>query len=148
MTDSAAGEAAAFNAAVIEEFRANGGRVGGRLARMPLILLHHTGVRSGAERVTPLAYIKLPDGRIVIVGSNGGSPTHPAWCRNLWADPRAEIEIGTERYPVLAVEPDETGLAQLWPRLVEWAPAIGEHQAKVGRRIPVFVLTRTSRDGT
>jgi deazaflavin-dependent oxidoreductase (nitroreductase family) len=84
------------NEEIIAEFRANGGRVGGTLAGTPMILVHHRGARSGIERVTPLAGTPDGDGRYVVVASNGGSPTHPAWYHNLKADPRITIEAGTD----------------------------------------------------
>ncbi|HUN78686.1 MAG TPA: nitroreductase/quinone reductase family protein, partial [Solirubrobacteraceae bacterium] len=71
-----------FNAKVIDEFRANEGRVGGMFASMPILLLHHTGARSGTERVNPVAYHE-DDGRYVIIASKGGAPSHPAWYHNL-----------------------------------------------------------------
>ena len=95
-----------FNHRIIEEFRANGGRVGGPLAGTPLLLLHHIGAKSGIERVTPLAYRPHGDGRYVIVASNGGSPTHPGWYHNLKANPVVEVEVGTETFMVRAEELD------------------------------------------
>src|SRR5215204_200410 len=84
-----------FNTAIIEEFRANEGRVGGGFAGAPMLLLHHTGAKSGQERVSPLVYRDLGDS-IAIFGSKGGAPTHPAWYLNLAANPETTIEIGTE----------------------------------------------------
>ncbi len=78
---------ASFNERIIEEFRANEGRVGGLLAGTPMMLVHHIGAKSGVTRVTPLTYAAQGDGRYVIVASNGGSPTHPSWYFNLRANP-------------------------------------------------------------
>ena len=114
MADSAPGGASDFNAKMIEEFRANGGRVGGPWAGTTLILIHHIGARSGTERVTPLGCSLQGDGRFAIVASNGGSPAHPDWYHR----------------------------AALWPKLVAEYPSIGEYQARTTRQIPVFMLAR------
>jgi deazaflavin-dependent oxidoreductase (nitroreductase family) len=131
-----------FNAHTIEEFRANGGRVGGSLSGTPMLLLHHIGARSGIERVSPLACSPQPDGRIAIIASNGGSPTHPAWYHNLKANPRVSVETGTEMFTAEAAELDAAARADLWPRLVAESPTAGEYQSRTARRIPVFILTR------
>src|SRR5207244_7364978 len=130
------------NKRIIDELRANEGRVGGSLAGVPIILLHDVGAKSGIARVTPLAYIPQGDGRYVIVASNGGSPSHPSWYYNLKANPRIEVEVGTKRFTALAKELDRTARADLWPKLIEAAPSIGEFQAKTTRQIPLLVLTR------
>jgi deazaflavin-dependent oxidoreductase (nitroreductase family) len=142
MANSAPGGASDFNATIIEEFRANGGRIGGSFAGTTMILVHHIGARSGIERVTPLACSPQGDGRFAIVASNGGSPAHPDWYYNLKANPRINVEVGTQTFTVLAEELGDTARAGLWPKLVAEAPAIGEHQAKTTRRIPLFMLTR------
>ncbi len=128
---------------IIAEFRRNGGRVGGWLAGTPVVLIHHVGARSGIERVTPLAYQALLGG-LVIVGSNGGSPVDPAWCHNLRANPRIDIEVGADTVQVLARELDDDTRADVWPALVAGAPVLGEYQAKAARRFPVFLLTPDS----
>jgi deazaflavin-dependent oxidoreductase (nitroreductase family) len=128
-------------AAIVEEFRANGGRVGGPLAGTPILLLHHLGARSGIERVTPLAYRAYGDGRYVIVASNGGSPTHPRWYRNLKANPVVEVEVGTETFTARAEELDAAAHHPLWSELLAASPSLREFQAKAGRRIPMFMLT-------
>jgi deazaflavin-dependent oxidoreductase (nitroreductase family) len=131
-----------FNNRIIEEFRANAGRVSGVLAGTPMILIHHIGARSGMERVTPLACTPQPDGRYVIVASSGGSPTHPSWYHNLKANPRIEVEVGSQTFTVLAEELDDTARAELWPKLVAANPSIGEFETKTTRQIPLLVLTR------
>jgi deazaflavin-dependent oxidoreductase (nitroreductase family) len=136
------GSASDFNTKIIEEFRANQGRVGGLLAGTSMILIHHIGARSGVERVTPLACSPQPGGRFAIVAANGGSPAHPGWYHNLRANPRITAEVGTETFTVLAEELDGAARAALWPELVAESPTIGEHQAKTTRTIPVFILTR------
>ncbi len=143
MTAGAEGDGGSdFNATVIAEFRANGGRVGGDLADTSILLLHHVGARSGLQRVTPLAYSRLGDGRIVIVASNGGSPTHPTWYHNLKTNPSVVVEIGTERFTARAEELDGAARARVWPELIAAAQAIDAFQAQTTRQIPVFTVTR------
>jgi deazaflavin-dependent oxidoreductase (nitroreductase family) len=142
MTNSAADEAKDYNTKIIEEFRANQGRVGGIWAGTTLILIHHVGAKSGIERVLPLGCFTRDDGRFAIVASNGGSPTHPNWYYNLKANSRITVEVGAQTFTVLAEELDDTARAELWPELVAWAPTLGEYQARATRQIPVFLLTR------
>ncbi|HEV2932879.1 MAG TPA: nitroreductase family deazaflavin-dependent oxidoreductase [Streptosporangiaceae bacterium] len=145
MTNSAADEASDYNTKIIEEFRANQGRVGGMWAGTTLILIHHIGARSGIERVKPLGCFTRDDGRFAIVASNGGSPTHPAWYHNLKANPRITVEVGAQTFTVMAEELAGRARAELWPELVAWAPSVGEYQARTARQIPVFMLTRQER---
>lgn len=129
-----------FNAQVIDEFRANGGRVGGMFARTPLLLLHHTGAKSGKSRVTPLVY-QDDGGRYAIFGSKAGAPTHPGWYHNLKAHPEARVEIGTETIDVTATEVTGEERDRLFRIQAERAPQFKEYQEKTERRIPVLVLT-------
>jgi deazaflavin-dependent oxidoreductase (nitroreductase family) len=130
-----------FTESVIAEFRANQGRVGGALSDTPIVLVHHIGAKTRTERVTPLAYTRLADGRLLIVASNGGSATHPAWYYNLKAHSTVEVEVGTETFTVLADEVEGAARAELWRKLVAASPTVGEFQAKTARRIPLFTLT-------
>jgi deazaflavin-dependent oxidoreductase (nitroreductase family) len=139
---SAPGRSADFNRKIVEEFRANGGRVSGALAGTTLILLHHIGARTGVERVTPLACSAEDGDRLVIVASNGGSPTHPDWYYNLKAHPSVEVELGTEAFTALAEELDDPARDRIWPELVGEVPTLGLYQAMTTRRIPVLMLTR------
>lgn len=130
-----------WNTQIIEEFRANEGRVGGPFEGASMILVHHVGARSGTERVTPLVY--FPDGeRMAIVASAGGSPKHPDWYHNLKAHPRVAVEVGTETFPVDVVEVTGEERADLWDRIVAAMPGFAEYQSKVTRQIPVLALTR------
>src|SRR5438876_2946951 len=95
MSDRPSG-ASDYNIKIIEEFRANGGRVGGPWAGATLILIHHLGAKSGTERVTPVGYFPQGEGRYAIVASNGGSPAHPAWYHNLKAHSKITVEVGTQ----------------------------------------------------
>jgi deazaflavin-dependent oxidoreductase (nitroreductase family) len=129
-----------FNERVIEEFRANGGRVGGPFADLRLLLLHHTGARSGAERVNPLAYL-LDDGRYVVFASKGGAPTDPDWYHNLKAHPSTEIEVGAEEIDVVASEATGEERDRLYRAMAERVPQFAEYEANTKRVIPVVVLT-------
>lgn len=130
-----------FNRAIVEEFRANGGRVGGPFAGGTLLLLHTVGAKSGQPRVSPLAYLTVDD-TMIIVGSYAGAPKHPAWVHNLRADPRARIEVGTETYDVVARELPDDEREATYPRIVELAPVFAEYQANTSRTIPLFELVR------
>lgn len=131
----------AFNAAIVEEFRTNGGRVGGQFAGADLLLLTTTGAKSGQPRLSPLAYLTI-DGKMLIVGSYAGAPKDPAWVHNLRANPRAHIEVGTDAYDVTARELPSQERDALYAKVVAVAPGFGEYQAKTTRVIPLFELTR------
>jgi deazaflavin-dependent oxidoreductase (nitroreductase family) len=131
-----------YNTKIIEEFRTNAGRVGGPWTGITLILIRHTGARSGIDRVSPLAYSRQGDGRFAIWAANGGSPAHPNWYFNLKANPRITAEVGTQTFTVLAEELNDTARAELWPQLVAQYPQLDEVQATTARQIPVFMLTR------
>lgn len=130
-----------FNRAIVEEFRANGGKVGGPFEGGTLLLLHTTGAKSGKARLSPLAYLTI-DGKLLIVGSYAGAPKHPAWVHNLRATPKAYIEIGTEAYDVDVRELPEDERDATYPKLIELAPVFADYQAKTVRAIPLFELTR------
>lgn len=129
-----------FNAKVVEEFRANGGKVGGPFEGADLLLLTTTGAKSGQPRVNPLAYQRV-DGRMLIIGSYRGADIDPAWVHNLRANPQACVEVGADAYDVAARElpPDER--APAWAQIVAVAPGFGEYQANTSRIIPLFELT-------
>jgi deazaflavin-dependent oxidoreductase (nitroreductase family) len=130
-----------FNRAIVDEFRANGGKVGGPFEGATLLLLHTVGAKSGQPRLSPLAYLTV-DGKMIIVGSYAGAPKHPAWVHNLRANPRARIEVGTEDYEVTARELSEDERAAAYPKIVEVAPVFAEYQANTTRAIPLFELTK------
>ncbi|KRD20276.1 deazaflavin-dependent nitroreductase [Mycobacterium sp. Root265] len=130
-----------FNRGVVEEFRANAGKVGGPFEGGTLILLHTVGAKSGQPRLSPLAYLEI-DGKVLIVGSYAGAPSNPAWVHNLRADPKAHIEIGTDAYDVTARELPDDERDATYPKIVEKAPVFAEYQAKTSRAIPLFELVR------
>ncbi len=129
-----------FNAKVIDEFRANDGRVRGMFENMPLLLLHHTGAKSGTAYVNPLAYLRDGD-RYAIFASKGGAPENPAWYYNLKAHPDASIEVGTGTLDVRATEAEAEERDRLYATQSERSPQFTEYQANAGRTIPVVVLT-------
>ncbi len=134
----------ALNKKVIEEFRANGGKVGGRFANATLLLLHTTGAKSGLPRLNPLAY--LADGeRLVVIASKGGAPNHPDWYYNLVAHPAVRVEVGTEQFEVLATVATEPERTKLYEQMVAVSPGFAAYQQKAAPRIiPVLILTRKS----
>jgi deazaflavin-dependent oxidoreductase (nitroreductase family) len=131
-----------YNARIIEEFRATGGHPGGEWAGTTMILVHHTGAKSGIERVTPLGVLPLDGGRFAVVASSGGSPAHPGWYHNLLANPVTTVEVGADTFTAVAQELAGTARAELWQQLVDRYPTIRAHQAKTDRQFPVLVLTR------
>lgn len=128
-----------FNTRIIEEFRANGGRVGPPFEGAPLLLLHSTGAKTGRERVHPLVFQPLDD-RWAIFASKAGAPDDPAWYRNLVANPAATIEVGTDTVSVVArtLEGDERD--RIWERQKELMPGFADYEAATTRTIPVVVL--------
>jgi deazaflavin-dependent oxidoreductase (nitroreductase family) len=139
VTDAAALDE--FNRGFVEEFRANGGKVGGSFEGGNLLLLHTTGAKSGEPRLSPLAFLTI-DGKMLIIGAYAGAPKHPAWVHNLRANPVARIEVGTEAYDVNAREVPPEERDALYSKVVAVAPAFAEYQSKTTRVIPVFELTR------
>ena len=129
-----------FNAQIIEEFHANEGRVGGMFEGLPLLLLRHTGAKSGTRRINPLAY-QADDGRYVIFASKAGAPTNPDWYHNLKAHPNVAIEVGTDTIDVLASEATGEERERLFRTQAERVPQFADYEAKAGRVIPVIVLT-------
>jgi deazaflavin-dependent oxidoreductase (nitroreductase family) len=129
------------NQKVIEEFRANAGKVGGYFEGAPMILVHHVGARTGTERVSPLVY--LPDGDEMVIGATkGGAPTNPDWYHNLKAHPRITVEVGTDTFTAEATEATGADRDELWRRLVEMRPGFGEYEKKTDRVFPMFRLRR------
>ena len=131
------------NTSVIEEFRANKGKVGGYFAGKPLLLLHTTGAKSGQPRINPVMYVK--DGeQLAIVASKGGAPTNPDWYYNLLANPEVSVEVGTEQFQALATVAEEPRRTQLYEKMETQSSSFTEYKHKTTRIIPVVILTRTS----
>lgn len=131
-----------WNQATVTEFRANGGKVGGYFEGIPLLLLTSIGSRSGQSRISPL--IRLNDnGRLVVIASKGGAPTHPDWYHNLIANPVATVELGTESFQVHATVADPQERDRIYAQAAEKLPHMfGEYQKKTTRKIPVIFLDR------
>jgi deazaflavin-dependent oxidoreductase (nitroreductase family) len=130
-----------WNKAIIEEFRANAGKVGGPFAGKTLLLLHTVGARTGRERVNPVAYV-LDGDHIVIVASKGGSPTNPGWYHNIIARPHLTVEVGVDQFPVVAsvaLEPERT---RLYDKMIAMMPVFAEYRSRTNRVIPVIILQR------
>ncbi|MEW6475593.1 MAG: nitroreductase family deazaflavin-dependent oxidoreductase [Actinomycetota bacterium] len=130
-----------WNKRIIEEFRANGGKVGGPFEGVPLLLLHTTGARSGQERINPVAY--QPDGdKVVIFASYAGAPKNPAWFHNLMAGGPVSVEVGTETFPVKARVTEGAEREKYWSKQKQDIPTFAEYEQKTSREIPVVVLER------
>ena len=130
-----------WNKQIIEEFRSNGGKVGGSFEGAPLLLLTTTGARSGMARTTPVMY--LPDGeRLIIFASKAGASTNPDWYHNPIAHPQATVEVGSETFQVTAVEVLGEERDQLYARQAALYPGFAAYEAKTTRRIPVIALQR------
>jgi len=135
-----------WNEATIQEFRAKAGKGVGSFGDQ-LILLTTRGARSGKERITPVMFHR--DGeRYVVIASKGGAPDHPAWYRNLKANPWARVEVGagtgTETFEVRASEAEGEERERLYAERVAIAPGFGAYQRQTSRQIPVMLLERTS----
>ncbi|MGC8628319.1 MAG: nitroreductase family deazaflavin-dependent oxidoreductase [Acidimicrobiales bacterium] len=130
-----------WNRQVIEEFRSNGGKVGGNFAGAPLLLLHTVGARSGKERVNPMMYQNLGDGRVAVFASKAGAPTHPDWYRNLLANPEVTAEIGTGLRRFLARTATPAEQEPIWAKQKQHYPGFAEYEAKTDRQIPVVILS-------
>ena len=131
-----------WNAKVIEEFRANAGKVGGTFANANLLLLNTTGAKSGLPRVVPLAY--LADGeRLVVIASKGGAPSNPAWYYNLVANPDVRVEVGAEQFAAQATVAQEPERTALYEKMEAVSPGFSTYKQKAAPRvIPVVILTR------
>ncbi|WP_199439738.1 nitroreductase/quinone reductase family protein [Umezawaea beigongshangensis] len=135
----------AFQRGVIEEFRANGGRVGGMFAGATLALLTTTGARTGLRRTSPLGYVVI-DGQPLVVASAMGAPTHPAWYHNIRRDPLVTVETGTETFEAMAAIPTGAERDALFAKIAEVQPGYAEYQTRTSRVIPVVSLHRIDPD--
>jgi len=130
-----------WNKKIIEEFRANDGKVGGPFENMTLLLLHSTGAKSGLPRLNPVAYMADGD-RYVIIASKGGADSNPDWFYNLVANPQVSVEVGIEKFQALAEVVEEPERTELFDRMSTLYPGFAAYQRKTERVIPVVVLTR------
>lgn len=131
-----------WNVNVIEEFRANEGRVGGGFAGAPLLLLHTTGARTGRERVNPMMYLDL-EGRRFVFASKAGADTNPDWYRNLLAHPAVSVEVGAETYEATAVPVTGEERDRIYAEQARRYHGFAEYAEKTARVIPVVELLRS-----
>lgn len=130
-----------WNRGMIEEFRANEGKVGGMWEGKPLLLLTTTGAKSGQRRTNPVMY--LADGnRLLVFASKAGAPAHPDWYHNLLAHPEVTVEVGTETYEAIAAALTGEERDRLYAKQSEAFPQFADYQKKTSRKIPVIALTR------
>jgi deazaflavin-dependent oxidoreductase (nitroreductase family) len=135
-----------WNAQVIEEFRANEGRVGGNFEGAPMTLVHHRGRRSGRDYVTPMMYLadQSDPATIYVFPSKAGAPSHPDWYHNLISAGAGEVEVGTETYPVTVTELRGDERDRIYAEQARRYPGFAEYEQKTAgiRTIPVLALRR------
>ncbi|MER6397651.1 nitroreductase/quinone reductase family protein [Kitasatospora sp. NPDC059973] len=134
-----------FNQAIIEEFRTNGGEVGGPFEGGDLLLLTTTGARTGQDHTVPLGYVRA-DGLLLVVASAAGAPDHPQWYRNLLAHPVVRVELGAEAFEAVAVPAEGARRDRLFEAVVRAAPGYGDYQAHTARVLPVVALERSGAE--
>ena len=132
-----------WNKKTIEEFRANRGKVGGAFEGAPMLLLHTTGAKSGAERVNPVVYQQVGDD-VAVFASKAGAPTNPDWFHNIRANPEVSAEIGTETVPLRARVAEGEERERIWAKQKDLMPGFAEYEEKTSRTIPVVILERAS----
>ena len=130
-----------WNAEIIKEFRANAGKVGGQFEGAPVLLLEHTGAKTGTVRVSPLMYQSVGDS-IAIFASKAGADTNPDWLHNLIANPDTTIEVGTDRVEVTARVADDAERHPIWEDQKRDYPGFAGYEAGTTRQIPVVILDR------
>jgi len=132
-----------WNAKIIEEFRANGGKVGGNFEGAPLLLLHTTGAKSGRQRVNPMMYRKI-DGGYAVFASKAGAPTNPDWYHNLVANPHVQAEIGAATVALTARVAGDAEREPIWAAQKAEYPGFAEYERSTTRQIPVVILEPAS----
>ncbi len=130
-----------FNQRVITDFRANGGKVGGQMENIPLLLVTMTGAKSGRTITLPLAY-SLDGDRIVVIASYAGAPHNPSWYHNMVAHPVVAVELGSEKYQARVSVAAGAERDRLFKQQADQLPIFNEYQKKTTRHIPVLVLER------
>lgn len=137
-----------FNQAIIEEFRANNGKVGGYFAGANMLLLHTVGAKSGQPRTNPMVYVTDGD-RLVVIASKGGADTHPDWYYNLLANPIVTVELGTEQFRARATAiTEEPERSRLYAKMVAHRSGFAEYEQKTTRKIPAIILERFSEEAS
>jgi deazaflavin-dependent oxidoreductase (nitroreductase family) len=128
-----------WNDKIIEEFRANSGKLGGPFEGAPVLLLHTTGAKSGREHVTPVMYRPV-DGGYAVFATMAGAPTNPAWYHNLVANPRVQAEIGAQTLPLTARVADDAEREPIWTAQKADYSGFAEYETMTTRQIPVVIL--------
>lgn len=128
-----------WNAKIIEEFRANGGKVGGPFEGAPILLLHTTGAKTGQERVNPMMYRPI-DGGYAVFASKAGAATNPDWYHNLVANPDVHAEIGAQTLALRARVADDAEREPIWTAQKTENPGFAEYERQTTRQIPVVIL--------
>jgi deazaflavin-dependent oxidoreductase (nitroreductase family) len=130
-----------FNQQIIAEFRGNHGKVGGPFEGAPVLLLHHTGAKTGRERVNPVAYQPVGDS-FAVFASKAGAPTNPDWYHNLVANPKTTVEVGDDTITVTARVTKGEERDRIWEKQKQVMPGFADYETKTSRQIPVVVLER------
>jgi deazaflavin-dependent oxidoreductase (nitroreductase family) len=130
-----------WNQKIIDEFRANDGKVGGQFEGAPVLLLTTTGAKSGRRHTTPMMY-QVGDDTLYVFASKAGAPTHPDWYHNLMANPTVTVEVGTATYEATAAALPRDERDRVYAEQVARFPGFGEYQEKTTRVIPVVAITR------
>jgi deazaflavin-dependent oxidoreductase (nitroreductase family) len=132
---------AEFNKKIVDEFRSSGGKVGGQFAGAPMIIITHTGAKSGKTYTTPLVFSKDGD-KCVIIASYAGAPKNPSWYHNLVTHPEVTVEIGAEKFKAKATEVKGAERDRLFAEQAKMMPQFNDYAKKTSRKIPVFTLER------
>ena len=133
-----------WNDKIIEEFRANDGKVSGPFEGAPLLLLHSVGAKTGATRVHPMMYQTVDDDSIAVFASKGGAPTNPGWYHNLVANPRTTVEIGSETVEVVARVAEGDERERIWTKQKAAYSGFADYEQRTNRTIPVIILERAA----
>jgi deazaflavin-dependent oxidoreductase (nitroreductase family) len=130
-----------FNKNLIEEYRANQGKVSGMFENMPLLILTTKGAKTGLPREHPLAYTKDGD-RLIIIASKGGAPTNPNWYHNVVANPEVTVEVGSEKFQAKAIVTEGDERQRLFDNQAALMPGFADYQRNTTRILPVIALER------
>jgi deazaflavin-dependent oxidoreductase (nitroreductase family) len=141
LSDEAVNTTNAWNVKVIEEFRANGGQLGGSFEGAPVLLLHTTGAKSGKERVNPMMYLEQ-DGRIFVFASKAGADTNPDWFHNLVAQPTVRVELSTQTFDAIATPLAGDERDRVYAVQAERYSGFADYETKTSRVIPVVEVVR------
>jgi deazaflavin-dependent oxidoreductase (nitroreductase family) len=133
-----------FMAIYISLYRLTGGKFGGKVQGLPVLLLTTIGRKTGKKRITPLGYIEQ-DGDYVVTATNAGFETHPAWFHNLKSHPQVALQIGDKQLTAVAEIADSSLRKQLWAKFVERAPGYGAYEKSTTREIPIVLLRPVSQ---